>query len=166
MPRRNIFSGRDHKTASFYVSYLSKLVKSSLSKKLEEKDIIFKWEDFSLLKIVYHSDGVNQQRLAYLLNKEKGTVSRQIKELHSKGILAKEKDENDSRNNKIVLTKEGSEIMYRAHKIIGDFNFKMLRDFTLAERNQLKDFLVRMSSNITDGEIDADFYKEIKFKKV
>lgn len=88
----------------------SNSVVQSLNKKLQPFDIAI--EQRATLEIIKFEPDVNQTKIAELLGKDKGTISRSLNSLEKKELIIRVNDtDNDKRSNKIFLTKKGEEIL-------------------------------------------------------
>ena len=65
---------------------------------------------FMFLLELYTNDGKNQEEIAETLKIDKGTTARALKKLEEQGFLARIKDENDKRANKIYLNDKAKDI--------------------------------------------------------
>lgn len=70
-----------------------------------------------LFEISCHSD-VNQEKIAQRCSINKGAVARSIKKLEDKGLVKRQIDENNRRQNKLSLTGEGEKILQKSIEII------------------------------------------------
>lgn len=59
---------------------------------------------------------INQELLSYDLQIDKASISRSVQSLEEKGLLKKEQDPNDKRQNLLFLTNEGIEFADRIKK--------------------------------------------------
>ncbi len=59
---------------------------------------------------------INQELLSYDLQIDKASISRSVQSLEEKGLLKKEQDPNDKRQNLLFLTDEGIEFADRIKK--------------------------------------------------
>lgn len=71
-------------------------------------------EEWRILFYLWNEDGINQQELATIANKEKSTITRQVKGLELKKLVYRSAKDNDRRNKYIFLTKEGHNIKDKA----------------------------------------------------
>ena len=71
-----------------------------------------------LLFEISSSCDINQEKIAERCNINKGAVARSIKKLEDRGLVTRQIDENNRRQNKISLTQKGEEILGQSVKVL------------------------------------------------
>ena len=79
-----------------------------------EKGIDISPEQLTVLSLLWKKDRVTQQELCNITFKDKPNMTRLIDSLEKKGLAKRITDENDKRNNLILLTPEGKAIEEKA----------------------------------------------------
>lgn len=112
--------------AHIYRSYMG-----FMAKELEAYGIGSVQHDF--LVVLYHKDGISQEKLARILNVSKATSTRAIRNLEKEGYVFREKDEKDLRAYKVYLTEKGKEMRTVIFEKLISFNNILFSDFNLEE---------------------------------
>lgn len=102
------------------------------------------------LMLLYHNDGVSQDFLAKNLVMDKSTAARALQKLESAGLIRREQNPADKRENLVYLTEAGKEI----HPYVKSLNAQWI-DYLAAEieEKQLKtlaDMLEKMAHRAKD----------------
>lgn len=93
-----------------------------------------------LFEIYYQSD-INQDKIAERCNINKGAVARSIKKLEDKGLVKRQIDENNRRQNKISLTEKGEEILEKSTDILHDWEESVILDEGYISKEMLQKIL-------------------------
>jgi len=75
------------------------------------------------------SNGINQSEIASRCIIDKGAVARSIKKLEDKGLISRTIDENNRRQNKISLTAEGEEVLFKSKEILNNWENEIFDNF-------------------------------------
>nr|WP_295161614.1 MarR family transcriptional regulator [uncultured Methanobrevibacter sp.] len=94
-----------------------------------------------LLFEISHQCEINQEKIASRCNINKGSVARSIKKLEDKGLIKREIDENNRRQNKISLTQDGEETLNEAVKILKQWEDEVILDKGYIEKELLQQIL-------------------------
>ncbi len=94
-----------------------------------------------LLFEISHQCNINQEKIASRCNINKGSVARSIKKLEDKGLIKREIDENNRRQNKISLTQFGEETLSEAIKILNQWEDEVILDKGYIEKELLQKIL-------------------------
>jgi len=94
-----------------------------------------------LLFEISHQREINQEKIASRCNINKGSVARSIKKIEDKGLIKREIDENNRRQNKISLTKLGEETLNEAVKIMNKWEDEVILDEGYIEKELLQKIL-------------------------
>jgi len=91
-----------------------------------------------LLFEISHQRNINQEKIAERCNINKGAVARSIKKLEEKGLVKREIDENNRRQNKVSLTQKGNETHEKAIKIFNQWEDEVILDKGYIEKELLQ----------------------------
>ena len=94
-----------------------------------------------LLFEISHQHEINQEKIASRCNINKGSVARSIKKIEDKGLIKREIDENNRRQNKISLTQLGEETLNEAVKIMNKWEDEVILDEGYIEKELLQKIL-------------------------
>ena len=99
-----------------------------------------------LFEISNQSD-INQENIAKRCSINKGAVARSIKKLEDNGLVVRQIDENNRRQNKLSLTESGQELINKTIKIFYDWEDSVIIDDGYVEKEllqkELKEIAIR-----------------------
>jgi DNA-binding MarR family transcriptional regulator len=101
---------KPNNSSSNLISVASRLLSGELQKQLAKHNIDITIEQWTLLYYLWEKDGITQNELASIANKEKSTITRHLDALQKKGLIARESHPTDKRNKLLVLTEKGENI--------------------------------------------------------
>lgn len=81
-----------------------------------------------LLFEIAHESNINQEMIATRCNINKGAVARSIRKLEERGLVKREIDENNRRQNRLSLTKDGEDILIKACGVLRDWEDSVILD--------------------------------------
>jgi DNA-binding MarR family transcriptional regulator len=103
---------------------------------------------FQILNVVAWNDGISQEGIASLRNKDKSAVAKSVRGLIEKGYIVREKNEIDKRAYCLHCTPKGRHMIPEIQKIVEKVDTILLKDFSSNEQSDLKNFCYRIQSNI------------------
>ncbi len=96
------------------------LLNRYLGQKFKKEGINLSREQWSILAVLYHTDGVSQQILADATNRDKPSVTRLVDNLEKLGLVERRDHETDRRLNLIFLTNKGKTLEEPILKVVND----------------------------------------------
>ena len=93
------------------------------------KDLDINSSQMHLLFEISHQKDINQEKIATRCNMNKGAVARSIKKLEEKGLLVREIDQENRRQNKISLTDEGKKVLKASIEVLNQWEDEVLKDY-------------------------------------
>jgi DNA-binding MarR family transcriptional regulator len=84
---------------------------------------------------------INQEQISQRCNINKGAVARSIKKLEDKGLVIRQVDENNRRQNKLSLTELGEEILEKSIKILNKWEDEVILEKGYIEKELLQTVL-------------------------
>lgn len=105
-----------------------------------------------ILHTIAEMDGSTQKEIADKLNITPASLAVSIKRLQKAGIVVKEADPTDLRNNRIYITNKGREIREAGVSELIRTDNQLIKGFSPQEVRQLEDFLTRISVNLKDAK--------------
>ena len=100
--------------------------------------------------------------LAALTSADLSTLSRTVAGLHKRGIVLRQRPENDQRSLQVTLTEKGQALADRYMPVAAHYEEAVTRSLTPAEAGSLKATLIQLYANldlleteVDSGEIDA-----------
>lgn len=121
------------------ITFISKGHNFYLNHKLEELNISA--SQVQALFEIKCSKGINQDGIASRCNIDKGAIARSLKKLEDKGLVLKEIDENNRRQNKISLTSEGEEVIEKSISILEHWEEEVFKEVDKEKKLFLQEFL-------------------------
>lgn len=120
------------------ISIIAKNQTLYLNHHLEEFDI--NASQLHFLFEISHQNEINQENLSSRCNVNKGAVARSIKKLEDKGLVKRQIDDNNRRQNIISLTSKGKKTLEKAIKKLNDWEDYIFND-NLIEKETLQKVL-------------------------
>lgn len=120
------------------ISIIAKNQTLYLNHHLEEFDI--NASQLHFLFEISHQNEINQENLSSRCNVDKGAVARSIKKLEDKGLVKRQIDDNNRRQNIISLTSKGKKTLEKAIKKLNDWEDYIFND-NLIEKETLQKVL-------------------------
>ncbi|MGG1684455.1 MarR family winged helix-turn-helix transcriptional regulator [Pseudalkalibacillus sp. NRS-1564] len=103
-----------------------------------------------LLHKLFEVDEISQTALQKEVNIDSAAVTRHLKQLEVKKMVARRKNPDDNRFTFVRLTEEGRDRIASFRKEKEQFIQKVLKDFTEQEQSELSNMLNRIQNNIKD----------------
>lgn len=95
------------------VAYLSKAERGytkTLNRAFGKAGFDLSREQFELLQVLWEEDHVNQQTISRKLQKDKYNVTKLLNTLSKRGYVQRKMNQEDRRNNFVLLTEKGAEV--------------------------------------------------------
>ena len=139
---------------SLIFAVLNGRVSAAINRRLmidfKEQNIDITPEQLSVLSFLWKKDMVPQQELCNVTFKDKPNMSRLLDSLEAKVLVKRQVDENDKRNNLIILTPEGRHIEQIAFKVANDTMAKALYNVTPEELSMGQNLLKKIFNNMQE----------------
>lgn len=84
---------------------------------------------------------INQENISKRCNINKGAVARSIKKLEEKGLVSRQIDENNRRQNKVSLTELGEETLKGSMKILNEWEDEIILEKGYIDKELLQKIL-------------------------
>ena len=108
-----------------------------------------------LLFEIAHESNINQEMIAARCNINKGAVARSIRKLEEKGLVKREIDENNRRQNRLSLTKDGEDMLIKACGVLRDWEDSVILDDGYIKKELLQKVLKEIAvktMELNEGE--------------
>ena len=108
-----------------------------------------------LLFEIAHESNINQEMIATRCNINKGAVARSIRKLEEKGLVKREIDKNNRRQNRLSLTKDGEDILIKACGVLRDWEDSVILDDGYIKKELLQKVLKEIAvktMELNEGE--------------
>ncbi len=124
----------------------SRLMSNRLGKNLSEFNVTS--EQWSVLASLWKNDGQTQQELADAANKNKASITHLIDNLEKRNLVYRQSDEDDRRNNFILLTEEGKNLKESLSKIVKKTTKEITSGIDKKDLKTSKKVLKKMIDNL------------------
>ena len=108
-----------------------------------------------LLFEIAHESNINQEMIATRCNINKGAVARSIRKLEERGLVKREIDKNNRRQNRLSLTKDGEEILIKACGVLRNWEDSVILDDGYIKKELLQKVLKEIAiktMELNEGE--------------
>ena len=136
------------KSLGFKLDRASRLTTLNFNKNLKENNIILTAEQWGIINFLLEEDGINQNQIGKLINKDHTCVSRLIDTLIKKGIINNEISLEDKRVNLIYLTKAGKELQNKAADTVRHSLDKVFKNVSEEEKEIFSIVLDKIIKNL------------------
>ena len=136
------------KSLGFKLDRASRLTTLNFNKNLKENNIILTAEQWGIINFLLEEDGINQNQIGKLINKDHTCVSRLIDTLIKKGTINKEISLEDKRVNLIYLTKAGKELQNKAADTVRHSLDKVFKNVSEEEKEIFSIVLDKIIKNL------------------
>jgi DNA-binding MarR family transcriptional regulator len=116
--------------------------------KFKEHDLNLTMEQLIVLKVLHDQDGMIQNRLAHITDRNKTSLTRLVQTMEKYRLIARYPDEKDKRINRIFLTKHGSEVFKSTFPIMDEVKSDLQKGLTKVEIKTLIQILQKVQKNI------------------
>lgn len=113
-----------------------------------ENNINVTIEQFTVLSVLWYRDGLIQQELAGLLNRDKTTITRMINNMVKQNMVDKVPDYTDRRAFRIYLTHYGRLLQEKLMSVTGKIYMKVLEDLNENEIEWTIHILNKIKKNL------------------
>lgn len=101
-----------------------------------------------ILRYESEEKGLYQKDLCNKLGISPSTVAISLQRMEKVGLVKKEVDAGDQRRNLVTITEKGKEFIDKCKNEIDKIDQKLLEGFSQEEKNDLKNFYIRMIKNL------------------
>ena len=137
------------KSLGFKLDRASRLTTLNFNKNLKENNIILTAEQWGIINFLLEEDGINQNQIGKLINKDHTCVSRLVDTLIKKGIIEKNTSAEDKRVNLIYLTETGKELR---DNIVGTVEHSLDKVFQNVSKEEKEIFSIVLDKIIKNLE--------------
>ena len=124
-----------------------------LDKVFHKNEIDINVEQFMLLKTLSFNEGVNQQKLSEIIDRDKTTIARLVSRIEKKNMILRVHSKEDKRVNNIYLTNLGKEILSKVEPYLLDINNSLVKSISTEELDALKEVLIKLNNQIDEIKI-------------
>ncbi|MTI31373.1 MarR family winged helix-turn-helix transcriptional regulator [Xanthovirga aplysinae] len=135
-------------TLTPWIGKTAKMISLYFSDKLQSRGIDLTKTQCILLKILHDKDGVPQNELAFITERDKTSLTRLVNTMEKKNLLERVPSEEDKRVNLVYLTEEGRKIFERALPVIKEIVEELQKGISEEEVNYAIGIIKKVQNNI------------------
>ena len=136
------------KQAGVYVNILNCKLKKHLSEVFKKNGVNLTAEQYLVMDTLWNEGTLTQQAIAFIIQKDKNSVTQFIDNLEKKGLVTRSVSKDDRRVNNIVVTKEGMAMKDSTKKLAIETMEKALEGIPEQDVLTFVDVLKKVCSNI------------------
>ena len=138
------------KQAGVYVNILNCKLKKYLAEVFKKNGVNLTAEQYLVMDTLWNEGTLNQQAIAFIIQKDKNSVTQFIDNLEKKGLVTRSVAKEDRRVNNIVVTKEGMALKDSTKQLAIDTMNKALEGIAEEDVQTFVSVLKKVCDNISD----------------
>jgi len=138
------------KQAGVYVNILNCKLKKCLAEVFKKNGVNLTAEQYLVMDTLWNEGTLTQQAIAFIIQKDKNSVTQFIDNLEKKGLVTRSVAKDDRRVNNIVVTKEGMALKDSTKQLAIDTMNKALKDIPEEDVQTFVTVLKKVCANISD----------------
>ena len=138
------------KQAGVYVNILNCRLKKHLAEVLKKHGVNLTAEQYLVMDTLWNEGTLTQQAIAYIIQKDKNSVTQFIDNLEKKGLVTRSVAKDDRRVNNIVVTEEGMALKDSTKQLAIDTMNQALKDIPEDDVQTFVTVLKKICCNIND----------------
>lgn len=136
------------KQVGVYVNILNCRLKKYLAEIFKKNNVNLTAEQYLVMDTLWNEGTLTQQAIAYIIQKDKNSVTQFIDNLEKKGLVCRVIDKNDRRVNNVVVTKTGLQLKDSTKQLAIDSMNDILRDISEKDLNTFVSVIQKICDNI------------------
>ena len=141
----SVSSPRGRERTSFLLGQLGNLVVRGMKARMQELDLHPRQS--AVLSRLVDNDGQSQQNLAETLTVHRSAMVALIDDLEARGLVARERSEDDRRAHAVTLTPAGRTLEKQIRPLAEGYERDLLEPLNPEERELLHELLARLASH-------------------
>jgi DNA-binding MarR family transcriptional regulator len=138
------------KQAGVYVNILNCRLKKHLAEVFKKNGVNLTAEQYLVMDTLWNEGTLTQQAIAFIIQKDKNSVTQFIDNLEKKGLVNRSVAKEDRRVNNIVVTKEGMALKDSTKQLAIDTMNKILDGIPESDLQTFVAVLKQVCGNISD----------------
>lgn len=135
-----------------HLGMTAKAWKHYANQKLAESGYDLTIEQAVIIVHAWHHDGLNQQQISELIDRDKTSTTRFIDILESKNLVRRVPDDKDRRQKLIYLTRKGQEKCQEFMSVAIDIESELIKGISKTDLHTCKKVLMMINQNISDRQ--------------
>ena len=136
------------KQVGVYVNILNCKLKKYIGEMFKRKGVNMTAEQYLVMDTLWNEGTLTQQEIAYIIQKDKNSVTQFVDNLEKKGLVTRAIDKSDRRVNNIVVTEEGMSLKDSMKELAISSMNGILKDISEADLNTFVNVLQKVCDNI------------------
>ena len=136
------------KQAGVYVNILNCKLQKHLAEVFKKNGVNLTAEQYLVMDTLWNEGTLTQQAIAFIIQKDKNSVTQFIDNLEKKGLVTRSVSQDDRRVNNIVVTEEGMALKDSTKQLAIDTMNKALEGIPEQDVLTFVDVLKKVCSNI------------------
>lgn len=138
------------KQVGVYVNILNCRLKKHLAEVFRKNNVNLTAEQYLVMDALWNEGTLTQQAIAFIIQKDKNSVTQFIDNLEKKGLVTRSVAKEDRRVNNIVVTAEGMALKDSTKQLAIDTMNQALADIPEGDVQTFVDVLKKICGNISD----------------
>ena len=138
------------KQVGVYVNILNCRLKKYLAEVFKKNGVNLTAEQYLVMDTLWNEGTLTQQAIAFIIQKDKNSVTQFIDNLEKKGLVARSGSQEDRRVNNIVVTAEGKALKDSTKQLAIETMEKALKGIPDADLQTFVSVLKKVNANISD----------------
>ncbi len=131
-----------------------KIIEYHLHERFKDNGVDLTKEQMVVLKKLHEQDGLSQNELAFLVLRNKSSLTRLLSKMEKKGYIKRKQSKEDKRINNVFLTGSGKEIFNKSKPLIKDLIETMEQNISNSEKQQIIKTLKKIQTNF-DSNVES-----------
>ena len=141
----------------YLLNHLS-FVLSRHSDQVLQEQLGIGFSQFKIMMVLRWNPSVRQQQIAERLGQTEASISRQIKLLHTKGLLSTHISPKNKREHITALTNKGEKLTEQAMLVLNNYHAPTFSALSEKQQQQLLETLTIMHNQVCSGELSTGFH--------
>jgi len=143
-----------NKTIVPWLGKTSKMMNMYISDVFQKNKCTLTKQQWVVLKILFENpDGIIQNELAFITDRNKATLTRLINGLEKNNLVARIQCKEDSRKNIVHITKAGNQLFLKTKPLILESIHKIQQGISENEMNNFIEIMTKIQNNIKNQSI-------------
>jgi DNA-binding MarR family transcriptional regulator len=138
------------KQVGVYVNILNCRLKKYLAEVFKKNGVNLTAEQYLVMDTLWNEGTLTQQAIAFIIQKDKNSVTQFIDNLEKKGLVTRSVAKEDRRVNNIVVTAEGKALKDSTKQLAINTMEQALKDISEADLQTFVSVLKKVNANISD----------------
>lgn len=124
-----------------------KIIEYHLHERFKENGIDLTKEQMVVLKKLHEQDGLSQNELAFLVLRNKSSLTRLLSKMEKKRYITRKQSKEDKRINHVYLTNGGKSVFKNSKPVIKELIETMEQNISISEKQHIIKILKKIQTN-------------------